>query len=783
MSENVTDFEQKINNINVCLKTGNVAAEDADCIVVPEFRDGASGGGVGYAIETAGMGAGLEAYEKVAQEGFLKDGDAIITESGKPDVKLAHVVTVSAREDSQFEVVNRSVLKTLETANEVGIKRIALPEIGTGIIGSLTQEQSAKAIFNAVYEFSKNNPSSSVEEVSFVVYRSSTEPAKRVLTDKSYIGTMTAEKGNKSLDLEEFVEGLGNHGVRKKAKSPTREEILNDKAAREFGRNLVTKLFWAETREAVDAYIEAGIDINQKSRAENKTALDYCIERVIKGINTYEDSDNKGAVLQMALKGGKCSEESLEQLNDKDPEFCSKVIEVMKGREKLQDLSTKTVTDTQYPVSGHTDENEEKIVEALGRLAGKIASKGDKPRSSSGRDIYSYPPDYDFRREEMMKKLRENMPKKKGEKEIPLQINQPKNLTLLTGDKHVPLHEFDKVKVPTHETAHAQNQQPISHKEAKELGIKPRLKIKRIWEPRELPDIKITEVYDEKEVAQKRQELRRKDLLNKATLVEIDFGANTTWLSRMDTLCKKMEEEAKSGPVKAEDGERMFVVEEKSNLYQILQAWKEQAYKPWLEERRQKGVPVDDMLDFLDMHDRETRIENSVTAFMQAAMVEQIVEHNPERADKITMLQLLNAYCMTDYQSDIAEKLLAELDKSAEKFAKGAETLPPTLENIVTLNKQREALNFLLSGKFGYDAYKGGTLKADFEKRVGEVELKMLKELKPEDLAEVSDNVIFEGRKIADKHKDAGDFGKLFSDEVMKRLSQGKVFDPRDPNG
>ena len=430
MSENVTDFKQKINNINVCLKTGNVAAEDADCIVVPEFRDGASGGGVGYAIETAGMGAGLEAYEKVAQEGFLKDGDAIITESGKPDVKLAHVVTVSAREDSQFEVVNSSVLKTLETANEIGIKRIALPEIGTGIIGSLTQEQSAKAIFNAVYEFSKNNPSSSVEEVSFVVYRSSTEPAKRVLTDKSYIGIMTAEKGNKSLDLEEFVEGLGNHGVRKKAKSPTREEILQDPEARKITGFKMTKLFFAETPEAVDAYIEAGVDINHQDISK-ETALDWTINRIVRDINTYEDSDNKGAVLQMALKGGQCSEESLEQLKDKDPEFCSKVIEVMKGREKLQDLSTKTVTDTQYPVSGHTDENEEKIVEALGRLAGKIASKGDKPRSSSGRDIYSYPPDYDFRREEMMKKLRENMPKKKREKEIPLQINQPKNLTLL----------------------------------------------------------------------------------------------------------------------------------------------------------------------------------------------------------------------------------------------------------------------------------------------------------------------------------------------------------------
>ncbi len=788
MSENVTDFEQKINNINVCLKTGNVAAEDADCIVVPEFRDGASGGGVGYAIETAGMGAGLEAYGKVAQEGFLKDGDAIITESGKPDVKLAHVVTVSAREDSQFEVVNRSVLKTLETANEVGIKRIALPEIGTGIIGSLTQEQSAKAIFNAVYEFSKNNPSSSVEEVSFVVYRSSTEPAKRVLTDKSYIGIMTEEKGNKSLDLEEFVEGLGNHGVRKKAKSPTREEILQDPEARKITGFKMTKLFFAETPEAVDAYIEAGVDINHQDISK-ETALDWTINRIVRDINTYEDSDNKGAVLQMSLKGGKCSEESLEQLKDKDPEFCSKVIEVMKGREKLQDLSTKTVTDTQYPVSGHTDENEEKIVEALGRLAGKIASKGDKPRSSSGRDIYSYPPDYDFRREEMMKKLRENMPKKKREKEIPLQINQPKNLTLLTGDKHVPLHGLDNAETlhihlnretldaPSetlaHELRHAKNKlQGKIRVDIPIAGGKDRQSF--TWNEGEAPEAVATRI-------------KRRQLLDKAAYVG-KVGPE----KRVEDICAAMVKVANepmlgSSTGKASKGSYMgyeFVVDKGAKMEDALFAWKEQALMPRLLkqiEEKPEYYP-EEYAHRLESYDDKTKIDSSADSYYDAAMAEILVTKYPEYADKLTMLQLLNALSKTEYKTDISEKLLAELNKSAEKFAKGAETFPPTLENIVTLNKQREELDSLLSGKFGYDAYEGGTLKADFEKRVGEVELKMLRELKPENLQFVSDNQLAEGIKIAARHKDAGDFEKMFTNELIKnRLAKGKIFDPRDP--
>ena len=81
-------FESKIQNINVVVKRGNIAAEDVDCIVVPEFDDCSSRGGVGYAIEDAGMSAGLDAYDEIAKGKTLKYGDAVITESGKAGTKI-----------------------------------------------------------------------------------------------------------------------------------------------------------------------------------------------------------------------------------------------------------------------------------------------------------------------------------------------------------------------------------------------------------------------------------------------------------------------------------------------------------------------------------------------------------------------------------------------------------------------------------------------------------------------------------------------------------------------
>ena len=109
-------------------------------------------------------------------------------------------------------------------------------------------------------------------------------------------------------------------------KSPTKEQILADPEVKKISGFGTTKLFWAETPEAVDAYVKAGVKINHKDIAET-TALDSCIDRVVRNINTFEDSDNKGAVLSMVSYGGICEENSLESLKKADPEFYKSVLD------------------------------------------------------------------------------------------------------------------------------------------------------------------------------------------------------------------------------------------------------------------------------------------------------------------------------------------------------------------------------------------------------------------------------------------------------------------------
>ena len=206
---------KQIKNIKIDVKNGNVATENVECIVVPEFDSCASYGGVGYAIKVAGMSAGLEAYGKVASDKPFNYGDALITESGKPNVKLAHVATAGANADEQFAVVVKAMFQVLVSANSLGLRTIAVPEIGSGIIGTLTPEQSAKAIFGAIAKFTMLYPETRIEKVTLVIYRGSTAPAEKVLSEQSYIekdGCIKDMRGEKEFNMAEWLHGIGLRG-------------------------------------------------------------------------------------------------------------------------------------------------------------------------------------------------------------------------------------------------------------------------------------------------------------------------------------------------------------------------------------------------------------------------------------------------------------------------------------------------------------------------------------------------------------------------------------------
>lgn len=197
----------KIRNVDVIVKNGNIAMENVDCIVVPEFTNSASYGGVGGAIAANGMCSGLDRYEFAVQKKPLKYGEIMITDSGKNNIQLAHVATAGAGKSEQFRVVFEAILRVLQEADKRKFSRIAIPELGTGIIGRLTQDQSARVIFSAIDQFSIRYPDSCVKEVRLVIFRNSTVPAETVLASQSF--DFKIETGEKKINLAEWLIGMG----------------------------------------------------------------------------------------------------------------------------------------------------------------------------------------------------------------------------------------------------------------------------------------------------------------------------------------------------------------------------------------------------------------------------------------------------------------------------------------------------------------------------------------------------------------------------------------------
>lgn len=199
-----------LGGITVKVVEGDVTCQRANCIVVPEFCNCASLGGVGGACASRGLSQGMKAYDKRANTKPFAFGDVLLTDGGRNNILLGHVVTVDAPEDKQFEVVYKAMFEILGECNQKPVfpcRRIAVPELGTGIIGSLTQEQSARAIIGAVDAFSRFCGATSIEEVVLCVYNASTAPAEKVLEEGSY-RDFKPEAGQKPFDPEAWLQAM-----------------------------------------------------------------------------------------------------------------------------------------------------------------------------------------------------------------------------------------------------------------------------------------------------------------------------------------------------------------------------------------------------------------------------------------------------------------------------------------------------------------------------------------------------------------------------------------------
>lgn len=158
--------------IDIQVQLGDMTRLGADAYMVPEFRGEASFGGVGGAIARGGAEAGLNAYdEHIRRAGVIEFGQALVTESGGGMSRfLIHAVTVGSGAESEMNVVRQAMLNGLLAADQAGIRTVAAPTFGTGIIGQLTFQQSAQAMLAGVSDYVQQSTQRSVQKITIVIF-------------------------------------------------------------------------------------------------------------------------------------------------------------------------------------------------------------------------------------------------------------------------------------------------------------------------------------------------------------------------------------------------------------------------------------------------------------------------------------------------------------------------------------------------------------------------------------------------------------------------------------
>ncbi|MEI8129515.1 MAG: macro domain-containing protein [bacterium] len=198
----------QIRNVTLKIAFGDMTKVKADAYIVPQFNSCASYGGVGGSVARAGAVKGIDEFaEFVSQKGEQKFGTTLLTKShGGNSDKLLHVVSVGSSKEHEFDTVQSSIYNALTTAEQNGVKSIASPALGTGIIGNLTAEQSAKSTLSAIKQFADEGKNM---DVSLVIYgnKSAYNDFVKTLSTKSY-ETATKEGGEKQFDMGRWIVGM-----------------------------------------------------------------------------------------------------------------------------------------------------------------------------------------------------------------------------------------------------------------------------------------------------------------------------------------------------------------------------------------------------------------------------------------------------------------------------------------------------------------------------------------------------------------------------------------------
>ena len=205
-------LDGKIGNTQVHIVAGDITALEVGAYVIPQFASCASFGGVGGAVARSGGEEGLNKFQGfVDAYGEQPFSSVLLTESGGGNSNShLHAVTVGSGREEEYLVIHNALLNVLAAAGESNIESIAVPALGTGIIGQLTKEQSAKSMMSAIMKYTTQN--ANIRHIYFVIYaRSEQDDAfqafANVLQSRSYENA-EPEDGNAEFSWKRWNEGM-----------------------------------------------------------------------------------------------------------------------------------------------------------------------------------------------------------------------------------------------------------------------------------------------------------------------------------------------------------------------------------------------------------------------------------------------------------------------------------------------------------------------------------------------------------------------------------------------
>jgi len=150
----------------------DVTTLEVDAIANAANTDLAHGGGVAAAISRAGgPGVQRESYERAP----IGLGEAVQTTAGEmPSRHVIHAATMELGGPTSAEIIDRATRSTLEKAEELGCRSLALVAFGTGV-GGFPLDQAAQLMVDAA----RGHAARTLERVVFAVHGDDAERAFR----------------------------------------------------------------------------------------------------------------------------------------------------------------------------------------------------------------------------------------------------------------------------------------------------------------------------------------------------------------------------------------------------------------------------------------------------------------------------------------------------------------------------------------------------------------------------------------------------------------------------